>query len=196
MPKRNEPSLHAAIASFARQVRRRSQEHSQAVDLLAREGLVAPSVAILRQEVDSLIRVIFMLAQPPAYREALVRTSIKGERWRRLNNRSVVTDREMVELSVELIGWTRSVYKFGCAFVHLSNLHDYDVTDPLAKLPEGEREDILQHMRYYHGGPQSDRPNLSDLVPFIPMVLKKISDNLDHYLEQLESGLYPQAEAI
>lgn len=188
--------MSADVLSFTQQVRRRSGEHARAIDMLARSGLVAPAVSILRQEVDSLVRVIFLLAQPLAYREALIRASINGERWRRLNGRSPVTDREMVDLSAGLIGWTQSVYKFGCAFVHLSNLHDYDVHDPLAKLPSRERDDILQHLRYYHGGPKSDHPDLNDLLPFIPKALKKISDNLEYYLERLDASLRLELDEI
>lgn len=189
-------SVSSEVLSFTQQIRRRSGEHARAIDMIAKVGLVAPAVSILRQEVDSLVRVIFLLAQPLAYREALIRASINGERWRRPNGRTAVTDREMVDLSMGLIGWTQSVYKFGCAFVHLSNLHNYDVNDPLVKLPRSERDDILRHMRYYHGGPKSDHPSLDDLLPFIPKALKKISANLEHYLEQLEAGFDLELEEI
>src|ERR1700741_3004186 len=103
--------MSADVLSFAQQIRRRSQEHARAIDMIAKVGLVAPAVSILRQEVDSLVRVIFLLAQPLAYREALILASINGERWRRPNGRSTVTDREMVDLSKHMIGWTQSVYK-------------------------------------------------------------------------------------
>jgi hypothetical protein len=157
---------------------------------------VAPAVSILRPEVDSLVRVVFLLAQPLPYREALIRASINGERWRRPDGRSAVTDRQMVGLPQRLMGWTQSVYKFGCAFVHLSNLHNYDMADHLAKLPTGAREDLLQHMRDYHGGPKSGQPILDDLLPYIPKALKKISDDLQHYLWQLESGFDPELDNI
>ena len=48
----------------------------------------------------------------------------------------VITDKEMVELAQELQGWTESVYKFGCAFIHLSGLHDYNSRDPLSLVSE------------------------------------------------------------
>jgi hypothetical protein len=46
----------------------------------------------------------------------------------------------MVDLAQILQGWTRSVYKFGCAFIHLSSLHDYNERDPLSQLPAEEKE--------------------------------------------------------
>jgi hypothetical protein len=176
------------MSSFVRQIRRRSEEHATAVVLISEAGLAAPAIAILRQEVDSLVRVIFLLTQPLADRTILIHDSVSGNRWRRPGSRAFVTDQEMVELSMRLVGWTQSVYKFGCAFVHLSNLHNYDDGDLLSKLPLNEREDILTHLRYYHGGPTVDNPALVDLLPMIPRVLGKISDNLTSYINKLEAG--------
>ena len=99
-----------------------------------------------------------------------------------------MTDREMLEIAHGLQGWTQSVYKFGCAFIHLSSLHDYNDRDPLELLPALEREDLLQHCRHYHGGPSGPDPSFSDLVPYLPRVLEKIASNLEHYLAELEGG--------
>jgi hypothetical protein len=94
----------------------------------------------------------------------------------------------MVDLAQQLQNWTLSVYKFGCAFIHLSSLHDYNDRDPLMRLPIKERNEILDHCRYYHGGPMSDEPTFSHLVPYLPGILTKISDNLECYLRSLENG--------
>lgn len=92
----------------------------------------------------------------------------------------------MVELAKRLHNWAGSVYRFGCAFIHLSSFHDYRRRDPLDQVSEDERRSIIDHMRYYHGGPQGDRPNFEDLVPFLPMVFAKIADNLECYVKCLE----------
>ncbi len=94
----------------------------------------------------------------------------------------------MVNLAQALQGWTQSVYKFGCAFIHLSGLHDYNDRDPLLQLSAEERRDIIDHCRHYHGGPAADAARLEDLVPYLPRVLEKISGNLECYLEALENG--------
>lgn len=94
----------------------------------------------------------------------------------------------MVELAQSLQGWTKSVYKFGCASIHLSGLHDYNDRDPLAQLPDEERRDILEHCRRYHGGPAPSAERFEDLVPYLPNALKKIAGNLECYLEALENG--------
>ena len=132
-----------AIDAFCRQVRSRSKEHQQAMRLLSDAGLAGQMVAILRQELDSMVRVIYLLAQPPDRRDVLIDASVKGEKWSQQNSKGAVTDKEMVHLAQRLQGWTLSVYKFGCAFIHLSSLHDYNDRDPLVQLPIEERDDIL-----------------------------------------------------
>ncbi len=92
------------------------------------------------------------------------------------------------ELDSLVQGWTQSVYKFGCAFIHLSGLHDYNDRDPLEQLPAVEREDILMHCQHYHGGPMPGAERFGDLVPYLPRVLDKIASNLDCYLAMLEKG--------
>ena len=97
-----------------------------------------------------------------------------------------VTDREMVDLAQRLHGWTGSVYRFGCAFIHLSSYHDYKSRDPVLALDAQERTDLLHHMRYYHGGPQTDDFTFLDLGPYLPAVFEKIASNLECHVEKLE----------
>lgn len=173
---------------FLRQVRSRSLEHQRAMELLAGAGLAGQMVAVLRQELDSMVRVIYLLTQGPERRELLIDASVRGEKWTRETSRAKISDKDMVDISQSLQGWTQSVYKFGCAFIHLSGLHDYNDRDPLLQLPAEERRDIIEHCRYYHGGPLVGAERFEDLVPYLPRVLEKISGNLECYLEALEAS--------
>lgn len=149
--------------------------------------LPGPMISVLRQELDSLVRVVFVLAQRDrAYRRQLIGDSVSGRRWRRHNSQQLVTDREMVDLTDTLHGWTKSVYSFGCAFIHLSNLHDHQARDPLEQITETERNAMLSHLRQYHGGPLGASPRFRDLIPYLPRVFSKISDNLECYVKDIE----------
>ena len=153
------------------------------------QGLPGHVIGVLRQELDSLVRVIYLLRLDDASERArLVRAAVDGKRWTKRNGRGLVTDRSMVEVAQQLNGWTRSVYEFGCAFIHLSSYHDYMSRDPLDGLDDTERQQILRHMRYYHGGPVSDSPSFQELACYLPDVFRKIQDNLEGYLESLERG--------
>ena len=181
-----------SLGIFCRQVRSRSAEHRQAIHLLYSAGLYAPIVSILRQELDSMIRSIYLLSiEDRATRNQLIEASINGKDWRLTianGKQKKVTDRDMVELANQLQGWTESVYRFGCGFIHLSNLHDHHARDPMSLIPASEKAVILQHMRHYHGGPLQPDPTFLDLQPFLPMVFDKIAGNLVVYLNELEEG--------
>jgi hypothetical protein len=173
------------LQTFCRQVRARSAEHRQAIEAL--RALPGQMVSILRQELDSLVRVVFLLSQKDRqYRSRLIADTVSGRRWTRSDARQPITDREMVDLAGTLHGWTKSVYTFGCAFIHLSHLHDYRARDPLKQISEAERTAILGHLRYYHGGPGGDAPSFADVVPMLPAVFEKIASNLECYVIQLE----------
>lgn len=171
--------------TFCRQTRARSAEHRSAIRAL--RDTPGQVVSILRQELDSMVRVIYLLAQPDrTYRNQLIASAISGKTWTVKGSRHRITDRVMVDLAQKLHGWTRSVYEFGCGFIHLSNLHDYRTRDPLTQISPAERDTILEHLRYYHGGPSNPAPTFDDIVPLLPRVFDKIADNLACYLKQLE----------
>lgn len=177
------------LTDFCRQIRSRSKEHKIAILLLHENDVTSQVVAILRQELDSMIRVIYLLTiADQEYRADLIRASVEGTPWKQKNSQHKITDREMVNMANQLQGWTESVYKFACGFIHLSNFHDYKERDPLAMISPTEKDAILKHMRYYHGGPQNSNPKFSDLVTYFPRVFEKISENLECYLELLEAG--------
>jgi len=137
-----------------------------------------------------MIRVIYLLGITDlTERRRLIESTLRGKKWKVQTPKGkwrLVTDREMVDFAQQLEGWTQSVYKFGCAFVHLSDYHNHFVDDPFDKLKEAERQDVLSHMRHYHGGPCHDNPDMAELALYMPRIFRKILDNLECYLKQLE----------
>jgi hypothetical protein len=167
-----------------------SDEHKKAMALL--HDLPGSMVSILRQELDSMIRVLYLLSVPNLpERERLMEATLQGKKWevKTQNGKyKVVTDKDMVAISEKFQGWSKSVYRFGCAFIHLSCFHAYIVQDPLKTLLPSERLAILSHMRYYYGGPINDNPSFHELAGYFPRVFEKIQSNLECYLEDLEQG--------
>lgn len=175
---------------FCNNIRQRSNEHKSAIKRIA--DLPAIMASILRQELDSMVRVIYLLSiSDLEERKKLMAQTIEGKKWTietKKGKQHKITDREMVELSNQLQGWTKSVYKFGCAFIHLSNFHAYKSKNPFESLHATEKEDILCHMRFYHGGPNSNSPSFEEFTTYFPMVFEKITSNLEYYLDRLESN--------
>ena len=142
---------------FCGMIRNRSEENRRAIECFSiTHEVMSPAFAVLRQELDSMIRVIYLLAVTDIKeRKRLIDSTLQGENGKfKPTNRSgeMLQDREMVEWHKVYQGWTQSVYRFGCAFIHLSNFHNHLAQNPFAKLMESEKQDILSHMRYYHGG--------------------------------------------
>ena len=174
---------------FCRQVRKRSSENRKARALLHRNALTGSVVSILRQELDSMVRCIFLLSiADNEYRMKLLADSVSGKLWRTKDDKSRVTDREMVDLANRLHGWTRNVYAFGCGFIHLSALHDYADRDPLAQLAPQDRKEIALYLRNYHGVAMDEDTTFRDIEAVLPAVFEKISSNLECELQDLERG--------
>jgi hypothetical protein len=153
---------------FCRQVRSRSDDHRKAIRLLYPARISSQIVSILRQELDSMIRVIYLLSTSDVtYRDELIKASVEGRVWTEKSGKRRITDRDMVDLATELHGWTESVYRFGCAFIHLSSFHDYQERDPMDMVSGDEKKAILEHMRYYHGGPLESDPKFDGISSII-----------------------------
>ncbi len=91
-----------AVEIFIRQVLSRSNDHRRAMLVLVEANIPSQMVAILRQELDSMVRVIYLLSQAAPRRIELIEAAVKGEQWRQLSGSARVTDKEMVELAQQL----------------------------------------------------------------------------------------------
>ena len=175
------------METFIEIIKSRSDEHESAFSRI--HDLPGAMMSILRQELDSLIRVLYLLSISDINeRKRLMECTLSGERWKvttAKGKQADITDAMMVEVSEKFEGWARSVYKFGCAFIHLSNFHGYHASNPLETLSAEEKADVLNHMRHYHHGPQSDNPTFQELASYFPGVFEKIKGNLECYLEDL-----------
>jgi hypothetical protein len=185
--------MDADTRTFCTMINNRSEENRRAMRCLSiQHGVISPAFSILRQELDSMVRVIYILTiDDLSERRRLILSTLRGEKWkvRTVNGKfREVTDREMVDLAQQLKGWTKSVYRFGCSFIHLSDFHNHLVQNPFQSLSDIERQDVLSHMRSYHGGPYHDNPDMEELADYLPQVFEKIAGNLQCYLGQLERG--------
>lgn len=184
--------ISSETSKFISLIKQRSCENKKAFDALYQLQLYGNCLSVVRQELDSLIRVIYLLTIPDLHeREVLIHATLNGEKWKRKNSAGkmiIITDKEMVELSEKLNGWTLSVYKFGCSFIHLSQFHDYHIIDPLNALSEIEKENIINHINYYHGASLNIKSTINDVIPYLGNILEKIKSNLECYLNDLGAG--------
>jgi hypothetical protein len=187
-----EKMLENNTKIFVQTIRNRSIENKKSITLLLDNQLFGNSFSIIRQELDSMIRVIYLLNVVDLdQREDLINQTLSGQKWKIQNENGKIisiTDRDMVELANSLFGWTKSVYKFGCAFIHLSDFHNYLVSDPFQKLSYEDRKDIIKHVNNYHMTSLSSDCSIQEFYPLIMAIFDKVSENLGCYLDDLEKN--------
>jgi hypothetical protein len=98
-----------------------------------------------------------------------------------------LTDRKMVDIARQYNHWAPEVYQFGNSFTHLTNYHDFKNTDPLLQLDANRKATIRHYLHTYHFFPNDGAITFERVVPFIPKVARKVSDNLNSYLNDLEN---------
>ena len=159
---KSEMSASTAVENlevFCRQVSSRSRENLSAFFLLFQEKHYGNALSIIGQEIDSMIRVVYLLTISDLdYRKKLVGDSVEGRGWKHKGTGKRITDREMVEVSTNFEFWLREAYKIRNGIIHLSNLHDYKERDPLTLIPKQDKREIIKHLRRYHGGPRHPKP--------------------------------------
>lgn len=176
------------VQIYCRIIRERSADNKKAVELLYESKVIGPLIGILRQELDSYVRVIFFTSQKDlAYQKKLVDDLVQGKKWTKNRSDKRLTDKEMVDHATYLNGWEKYAYKFGCSFIHLSNFHDYYHSDPFKRLTNEEKEDCVRYLKQYHHGDISIDSTFEDIIPYLPKVFQKISSNLSYTLDKLES---------
>lgn len=172
---------------FCRILRERSTEHLTAGRLLFTNSLYGQFISVLRQELDSMVRTIFLLDKDLATRRHFIEQTLQNVKWTLPNSRSTIRDRQMVDLTDTLHGWTNSVYNFGCAFIHLSPMADYRNENPFQQLTQNEINDIKQHLHDYHGFSLANDLNIVTITPYLLKILDKIAGNLECYIVSLEN---------
>ena len=144
-------------------------------------GWRSVEVAILRMELDSLVRVIYLNHRCDGARrvELLTRATTPGIKFG-------VHDRGMVDFAEVLTGWARRVYDYSNAFIHLSSQHDYGARDPFQDLDHDERNAIAGYLQQYHGGAVAANSKFEEVADYVPKVFDKIAKNLEIELDMLQ----------
>lgn len=139
--------------------------------------------SLLRMELDSMIRVIYLLRTPDA-RKRILASCVAGKGF------GAIRDRQMVDAALAQNPWADAVYKFGNRFVHLTDAHDYAEVDPFQTYEY--RDEVITFLNKQHRGkvpgrPLGDNSTFHDIAAYAPHVLDKITSNLCGYLDDLRA---------
>ncbi|MFG1961239.1 hypothetical protein [Nonomuraea sp. NPDC049028] len=182
--------------TFCRTVKARSQEHHQAMEIALERGWWAIAGSVLRMELDSMIRVIYLLHSPDT-RDRILASCVTGNGFKDGRNR--IPDRQMISVATGDNHWVNAVYRFGNKFVHLTDAHDYADVDPCQAYDQ--KDEVVNYLNRYHGGKLPGQPlgassTLPDIAAYAPLVLDKITSNLLGYLERLREEVAPLNEGL
>ena len=169
---------------FIEVIRNRSKENKESLEDDFKNNRLAKCCETLRTEIDSFIRIIYLGSDPDLIkRNELIKQLFSGEKWK--INKKNVTDNDMVKKANKFSGYIEYVYKFGCAFIHLSNFHDYKATNPFNNISEVEKEDIKKYLNQYHSFPLDKELNIESIKNYIPKIFEKVSENMHYYFDNI-----------
>lgn len=179
------------LRSYMRLVEKRSREHNQAFGMLYAQGLYGACAAIIRQEIDNLMRVDYLAFSVPLTDcDELCREVFSGVRWQRRTAKGRLTNIRDIEFHTyakDNHSWVSLAYEYSSKFIHLTNSWDYGASDPLGTMSADDRSQIASYLRCYHGFPGHEL-TMNDLFEYLPQVFEKIRSNIECYVEQ-EDGL-------
>ena len=176
------------VEAFISTIEARSTEHHEAMTHAVQHTWWAIAGSVLRLELDSMIRVIYLIHQPRDRRNRILTACLTGKGFKDGTHR--IPDREMIETARNDNGWVRTVYDFGNKFIHLTDAHNY--ADPKADPFKNyeDREDVIKYLNSYHTGTMhgqrlDDTATFNDITPYAPHVLSKITSNINSYTRNL-----------
>ena len=174
---------------FIELIQDRSKENAESLKDDFNKRRIGKCLETLRTELDSFIRVMYLgRISDMIERERLIQQTLSGEKWTVLtpnNKRKQVTDKDMVDKANELQGYVHYVYKFGCGFIHLSNFHNYLMSNPFDNLNETEKTDIKNYLNQYHHFPVENELTVDNIANLIPNIFEKITSNLKCYFSNI-----------
>lgn len=180
------------VRSFLSGGRSRSSENTKAFALLYDSQLYLICTGLIRQELDTLLRLSYLWHEktPPEIAISLMKKTVQGgKKWSYQNEKGknvILRDKDLVEFAHPLYSWEKVVYDFGCKAIHLSDLHMYQNCDPLVSIDQETKKLIIQYLKEYHFYNKTD-VSISDIFSHLPLVMSKISSNVEFYFEELEN---------
>jgi hypothetical protein len=176
------------IDEYKKLVSQRLDENRKSFDLLFGIKHYGNCISIMRQELDQVIKLLFLLNSNKNDQKQFIESSINNHKWFIVNSenkKEIITEDILATYSETLDGWDKSVYEFGLAFGSLANTYNYGTKDPIKSMGENDKEKIYKYISEYHNSNFPKDYDLSKLILELPTILNKISINLQKYMDRL-----------
>jgi len=173
---------------YKKLINHRLEENMKSFKLLFEIKHYGNCISIMCQELDQIIRLLFLLNSIPSERKQFMESSINSQKWYRLNSdnkKEHISDEMLLKFTETLREWDKSIYEFGFSFKSLSNNFNYGSKNPIKSMSEQDREKLHSYITEYHNRDFPDDFTLDDLIPVLPDIIERISTNLQSYMERL-----------
>jgi hypothetical protein len=166
----------------------RLEENMKSFKLLFGMKHYGNCISIMCQELDQIIRLLFLLNSNAAAKKLFIYSSINSHKWyivNKENKKEYITDENLLKFTETLSGWDKSIYEFGFSFKNLTTSFNYGSRDPIKSMSETDREKLYNYIREYHNKDFVSDFSLDDLIPVLPLIIEEISRNLKNYMSKL-----------
>ncbi len=175
--------MDALTQMFCKIIRQRSAENRQAIESMSVHlgGTLSPAFSVLRQELDSMVRVVFLLSiDDLCERRRLIRTTLDGQKWRVVTSTGkwrTVTDREMSRPFSAIAGLDMLSVQVWMRFHSFIGPPQSSVgRSVLESCPKPKSKPSVLTCVVTTAGHASDDLTLDEFVRYIPAVFEKIQE--------------------
>jgi hypothetical protein len=169
-------------------VAQRLEENRKSFDLLFGIKHFGNCLSIMCQELDQVIKILFLLNSSKNEQKQYIESSINNHKWFILNvdnKKEYLTEDIFTTFSETLNDWDKGIYEFGLAFGNLAITYNYGTKDPIKSMNDNDKEKIYKYIFEYHNAEFPKDYDLSQLILELPTIFNKISLNLQKYLDRL-----------
>lgn len=154
------------------------------------KNLLSTQMSMIREEVDSLVRVIHLLGVND-YNELadIIGNSFDQRKFgptKADGKARRISDKSMIQDAAAQFDWLETLYDFGCSFIHLTGLHSYQERDAFRMLSPSEREEIAKFVNHYYGATISANSQFTEVTHYLPQIFRKVAENLERLLSDLQ----------
>jgi hypothetical protein len=176
------------VEEYKKLISHRLDENMKSFKLLFDMKHYGNCISIMCQELDQIMKLLFLLNRNKTERKQFMESSIESHKWfilNKENKKEYITDDDIAKYSESLSGWDKSIYEFGLAFGHLTNSFNYGSKDPIKSMNEIYRNMLYDYIREYHNANYPKDFTLDDLIPVLPNIFDSISLHLQSYMNEL-----------
>jgi hypothetical protein len=173
---------------FKNMINSRLEENMKSFNLLFSMKHYGNCISIMCQELDQIIRLLFLLKSNPNARKQYITSSINNQKWHITdidNHKDYVTDKLLLDFTKTLSGWDKGIYEFGFSFNSISHNYNYGSKNPINSLSASDRKVLYTYIQEYHVKSFPKDFSLDDIIPILPLIMELITINLKKYLASI-----------